>query len=312
MKNRNYIIELGKYDTRDILFLSDYFVNPYINCDFNCVYCYVKTDPILEKEQDSLSEEELFSKFEQQLEEESRKKEFGFIAISPATDPYQNIEKNKKRTKKLLSIIEPYHFPVHIMTKSTLVSRDINILAKINEISKLPRDLKQRLKHKTIVTFSFSTADEKIAKIFEPYAPSPVERFRVMQKCNDAGLLTGIAISPVLPYISDTINELEMLVKNAKEFGAEYIIYNSLMLFEYTKERYYAVLDQYFKKFVLHYNALFGIYDPTFDLPILRYHQPPKPLSTASLYIPSSDYDSDIKRLIQKLCKDYKINFGIL
>ena len=92
-----------------------------------------------------------------------------------------------KLTRKILEIILKYHFPVHILTKSTLVLRDLDLLKEIDKNAILPDDLKNKLKRGVIVNFSISTLDEKLARLLEPRAPKPIERLEAMQKLKKKG-----------------------------------------------------------------------------------------------------------------------------
>jgi len=148
--------------------------------------------------------------------------EYGFIAISSATEPWMYIEKKYRITRRCLDIIVKYRFPVHCLTKSTLILRDLDLLHEIDRNAILPSDLSE-LVHGTLITFSISSLDDKIAAIFEPNAPRPMDRLKTLEKVKDAGFYAGIAYMPVLPYISDSDDQLMEMIKTAKEFRADYI-----------------------------------------------------------------------------------------
>jgi len=190
---------------RDDWFLDDYSINPYEGCSFNCIYCYIRGSKYGENMTKTLSAKvnspELLEK---QLQRRARKGEFGIIALSTSTEPYMQIEEKLGLTRKLLEVILRYKFPVHVLTKSKLVLRDLDLLKEIDENATLPVDLRSKLKHGAIISFSISTLDEKLAKILEPGAPPPKERLKTMEKCKEEGFLTGVCYIPVLPFISDT------------------------------------------------------------------------------------------------------------
>jgi len=140
---------------------------------------------------------------EKELLRRAKRKEYGFIALSSSTEPWMHVEEEYKLTRKCLEVIAKFKFPVHCLTKSTLILRDLDLLEEIDEKAILPKDL-GRLKRGTMITFSFSTLDEEIAKIFEPNAPKPKERLKALQKIKEHGLYAGIAYIPVLPFISDS------------------------------------------------------------------------------------------------------------
>lgn len=141
---------------------------------------------------------------EKQLSRRAKREEYGITALASATEAYMPIEEKTKLTRKLLGIILKYRFPVNIGTKSPLILRDLDILKEIDAKAILPEDLRPKLKHGTIISFSFSTLDGKLAKIFEPRAPSPKERLETMKMCKEQGFLTGANYIPVLPFLSDS------------------------------------------------------------------------------------------------------------
>ena len=161
----------------------------------------------------------------------ARHNRYGIILLGSSTDPYLHFEENTALTKTLLEIILHYRFPVHIVTRSNLITRDIALIKKINEDAQLPEELKNSLKHKAVVTFSFSTLDSATAKIFEPGAPSPALRLETMKKFVKEDIMTGVSMLPMLPYITDTGENLELMVKTFKEAGVHYIFPATLTLF---------------------------------------------------------------------------------
>jgi len=121
-----------------------------------------------------------------------RRNERGFIILGSATDPYPTVEKDLKLTREILGIIKCFRFPLHLLTKSTMLTRDIDILKGINEVAILPSEFEDKLDCGVIISFSFSTLNEEIARILEPGAPSPIKRLETMKEFNDAGFKTGI------------------------------------------------------------------------------------------------------------------------
>ena len=285
---------LNKHKMRDEWFLDDYTVNPYSGCSFNCIYCYTKGSRYGTNIEPSLAVKINAPEIlEKQLRRRAMKKEYGFIVISSSTDPYIPIEKELKLTRKLLEIVLYYKFPVHIATKSTLVLRDLDLLKEIDEKAILPDDLKPKLDHGVIISFSFSTLDEKTAKIFEPGAPAPHERLETMKKCSDEGFFTGAGFIPVLPFISDSEEQLDKMIKTAKDFGACYIFVGALTLFGKgptdSKTPYFKALEKYYPELVRKYKRLYRIFP-----------MPPK------------EYQSNLDEKAVRLCKKHGIHYKIL
>ncbi len=196
---------LNKQKKRDDWFLCDYTLNPYSGCSFNCIYCYIRGSKYGENMAKGLSVKVNASELlEKQLSRRAKKEEYGIIALSSTTEPYMPIEEKLKLTRRLLETILKYKFPVEVATKSKLVLRDLDLLKAIDKNAILPDDLKPKLKHGTIISFSISTLDETLAKILEPGAPKPMERLETMKKCKEEGFFTGVCFIPVLPFLSDS------------------------------------------------------------------------------------------------------------
>jgi DNA repair photolyase len=285
---------LNKHKRRDDWFLDDYSVNPYEGCSFNCIYCYIRGSKYGENMAKTLSAKvnspQLLGK---QLSRRARKGEYGIIAFSSSTEPYMPIEEKLKLTRKLLEIILKYKFPVHILTKSKLVLRDLDLLKEIDKNAILPSDLKPKLKHGAIIFFSISTLDEKLAKILEPGAPAPRERLEIMKKCREEGFLTGVCYIPVLPFISDTEEELDRMIKTAKDYGADYVLVGALTLFGNRpadcKTLYYKFLERYFPELIPKYKSLFK-----------------------NSFQPTKEYQKELQERSIRICNKYKIKHRII
>jgi DNA repair photolyase len=223
---------LNKTKKRDSWFLDDYTINPYSGCSFNCLYCYIRGSKYGEHMEEKLSiKSNALEVLEKQLALRSRKQQYGFVVLSSATDPYLQFEKEEKLTRQILQLLLKYKFPVHIITKSDLVERDFDLLHQIEEEAILPLDLQGKLCHKVFVTFSFSTTDDDIAKIFEPGATAPSLRLQALIKAANENFLTGVSMMPLLPYITDIGSHMEEMFASFKNAGARYVMPASLTLF---------------------------------------------------------------------------------
>jgi DNA repair photolyase len=285
---------LNKHKRRDDWFLDDYSVNPYEGCSFNCIYCYIRGSKYGESMAKTLSVKvnspELLEK---ELSRRARKGEYGIIALSSSTEPYMPIEEKLKLTRKLLEIILKYKFPIHVLTKSKLVLRDLDLLKEIDKNAVLPSDLKPKLKHGAIISFSVSTLDEKLAKVLEPGAPAPKERLETMKKCREEGFLTGVCYIPVLPLISDTEERLDEMIKVAKDHGADYVLVGALTLFGNgpadCRTLYYKFLERYFPELVPKYKSLFK-----------------------NSLQPTKEYQKELQEMSIRICSRYKIKHRIV
>ena len=222
---------LNKAKKRDTWFLDDYRVNLYSSCSFNCLYCYIRGSKYGTNLESSLSvKANALEVLEKQLAARAKKGPYGFIVMSSATDPYLHLEKKLGLTREALKIIAKYRFPVHMITKSPLIERDFDILHHINQHAYVPLDLRHKLKG-VIISFSFSTLDEGIGKLFEPGAPSPAERVIALQKSIRSGFYSGVSLMPLLPFISDTKEHLDLLFSTFKASTAKYVMPSSITLF---------------------------------------------------------------------------------
>ncbi len=141
-KHARYSSLLNKITNKDKLFTGDYTLDPYQNCEYGCIYC------------DSTLDETIYIKTNatQLLKKELEKNERGTTIVGSVSDPYQEVEKKYKTTRNLLKIIEQYDFPCHVLTKSNLVLKDIDILSKMKNCT---------------ITISIISLDKSISDIFE-------------------------------------------------------------------------------------------------------------------------------------------------
>ncbi len=117
---------LNKHKKRDEWFLDEYSVNPYYGCSFACVYCYTRGGKYGKTPAQLSAKINAPEVLNRQLRRRASKGEYGFIAVGTSTEPYMPVEKELKLTRKILEVIRYYRFPVHILTKSDLVLRDID------------------------------------------------------------------------------------------------------------------------------------------------------------------------------------------
>ena len=222
---------LNKTKKRDAWFLDDYTFNPYSSCSFNCLYCYIRGSKYGTNLEKSLSAKvNAIEVLDKQLANRAKKNQYGVIVLSSATDPYLQIEKQYQLTRQALEVILKHRFPVHIITKSDLIERDFDLLKEIDEAAILPEDLKE-LGRGSIISFSFSSLVDEVAKIFEPGATKPSLRLAALEKTLAQGFLTGVNLMPLIPYISDTTEQLHLAFSTFKELGIDYIFPASITLF---------------------------------------------------------------------------------
>lgn len=172
----------------------DYSINPYIGCAHGCTYCYAKfMTRWYHKGEKWGSFVDAKMNAAECLAKEVNKKRRGVILFSSVTDAYQPVEKKYKITRSLLEILVDHDFPVEILTKSSLVSRDIDLLGEIIEAE---------------VGLTVISNDEKVRQSFESGASSTEERLETLKLFSDAGIPTYVFLGPLLPFLSETNLEL--------------------------------------------------------------------------------------------------------
>ncbi|MEM7297382.1 MAG: radical SAM protein [Bacteroidota bacterium] len=222
---------LNKTKRRDPWFLDDYTFNPYSSCAFNCLYCYIRGSKYGTNLEKTLSAKINAPEIlDRQLATHAKKGRHGIIVISSATDPYLRIEEKYQITRQALEIILKHKFPVHIITKSDLIERDFDLLEEIDKTAILPKDL-SGLNRGTIISFSFSTLQDHVAGIFEPGAPPPSKRLKAVEECIQHRFLTGVSLMPLLPYISDTGEQLRHYFETFKNLNVNHIFPATITLF---------------------------------------------------------------------------------
>ena len=185
---------IARNESPDIGF--DRSINPYRGCEHGCVYCYARpTHAFLGLSPGLDFESKLFVKPEapQLLERELSQPGYEprTIAIGTNTDPYQPIEKKYEIMRRILEVLERAGHPVGIVTKSALVTRDIDILSRMAR-----RNLVR-------VAISVTTLDPKLARTMEPRAAAPQRRLEALRQLSDAGIPTSALVAPVIPAIND-------------------------------------------------------------------------------------------------------------
>lgn len=200
---------ISRNDSPDLPF--DRSVNPYRGCEHGCIYCFARpTHSYMGLSAGLDFEARLFAKpdaaklLARELSKPGYKPKT--IAIGTNTDPYQPIEKEWRIMRQVLEVLMEANHPVAIITKSALVMRDIDILAKMasNGLVK--------------VGLSITTLDRKLARTMEPRAATPTRRLEAIKALTEAGIPTSVLASPLIPALND--HELERILEAAQAAGA--------------------------------------------------------------------------------------------
>ncbi|MBN1967096.1 MAG: radical SAM protein [Anaerolineae bacterium] len=228
-----------------------YNMNLYRGCQHRCIYCDSRSlcygienfdgDVLVKANAIDLLRRELPSK---------RVK--GMIGTGSMNDPYMPAEKQVRLMERALAVIAEFGFPVHVLTKSDLVRRDVDVLRVINRVH-------------AVVSFTVTTADDELARRIEPGAPPPSRRFAALAELAGAGIHTGVLLMPVLPLIEDDAANIRGVIEGTAAHGAEYVLPGmGMTLRDRQRAYYYDRLDRHFPGLRAEYERRFGD----------RYHAP--------------------------------------
>ncbi len=243
---------LRKHKKIDSWFVCRYGMNLYRGCVHDCTYCDGRAEKYqVEGEfgKEVVVKTNAIEILKRELDPSRKRKPMKRSAIGiggGVGDSYQPIEKKYQLTRQTLQLISYFNSPVFVLTKSTMVERDIDILQQINKQSR------------AIICFSFSSANEKISKIFEPGVPSPQERFETIKKFKSLGFACGVYLMPVIPFITDTPQIMEDTIQKAKEAGVDFIVFSGMTLKEGRQKKYFFdVLKKHYPDLLPEYNNIY-------------------------------------------------------
>ena len=282
-------------------------INPYIGCAFGCAYCYARythryvmersvtadvlpgdvrqaaaaMPPWLAFERRIFVKQNAAEALARALRHGSEKHrgliQGEAVLIGTATDPYQPAERRYRVTRGILEVLAEHPgMNIVIISKSPLVTRDIDVLRRIARHSSLS------------VHLSLITLDRALARRIEPRAPTPEARLRALARLRESGIEAGINCMPVLPGITDDPRALEALVKRAAELGATYVGASSLMLRKTAQQRYFPFIEREFPHLAAHYRQAY-----------------------ASTWHLSDRYRESLGQFFDKLCRKYGVRGGM-
>lgn len=230
-------------------------MNIYRGCTHGCIYCDSRSkcygfthefeDIEVKINAPQLLEKALKSK---------RKK--CMIGTGAMCDPYLHIEENLKLTRKCLELIDQYEYGVAVQTKSTRVLRDMDLLKSIND------------KTKAVVQMTMTTYDETLCRILEPNVSTTKERFEALMQFKEAGIPTVVWLTPILPFINDTEENIRGILEYCVEAGVKGIICFGMgvTLRDGDREYFYKALDKHFpgvkNKYIRTYGNAYDIPSP--------------------------------------------------
>lgn len=221
-----------------------YTMNLYRGCQHQCVYCDSRSECYqIENFADILVKSNAIELLGAELR---RKRVKGTVGTGSMNDPYMPLEATRGLTGQALQVIAERGFPVHVITKSDLVVRDADTLVAINAVY-------------AAVSFTVTAADDALSKQIEPGAPPTSRRFAAMAALAARGILTGVTLMPVLPFIEDREDNIVEIVRRAHASGASYVMAAfGMTLRDRQRAYYYAELDRLFPGLRQMYERRYG------------------------------------------------------
>jgi len=251
-------------------FWDKYSASPYIGCEHACEYCYARADKYLQFDDPDDYDRVVKVKMNapQLLRKELRNKEIDVVVCGdwqPAEDKYG-------LSRKMLEVVRDLRFPLHVIEKSDLLLRDLDLLEEIAGQTWCR------------VSYSLSTADDELARKLEPNATPPSKRLKAVRKLNMAGVKAGVAYMPIVPYITDGESHVKQTIEAAWKHGATHVLPSSMTLQNIQAERFYRWLEKYYPMLVQKYRKLY-----------------------ASGYAPDRKYSDRLNVAVNRICGEYKI-----
>jgi len=230
---------------------AEYVMNIYRGCCHGCIYCYARSNYY--EKTDNFDNVRAKKNALQIIRDDLRRKvNPGVVLTGGVSDPYNPQEKEYKLTRNALELINAFDFGVCIITKSDLVTRDIDILQDINSHSPVS------------VNFSITCSEDDMCSRIEPFVSSTSDRFRAIEHLSANGIITGVLIDPVIPYITDTKENVQELVKKSKCHGAKYAHISTLVtmadiqsdyFYNEAEKHYPGISDVYKQKYKNYYRC---------------------------------------------------------
>ena len=217
----------------DSWFVSRYGMNLYRGCLHNCTYCDGRAEGYYvegEFGQDVCVKLNAPQILRRELDPARRRKPLkgGYFFLGGGVgDSYQSLEETYNLSRQALELMAEFGYPVQILTKSTLVRRDLDLLERINRQSR------------ALVCCSISSVEERISRIYEPGVPSPAERLETLKCFKARGIPCGLFLLPVIPFVTDTEELIEEALQAAADAGVDYLIFGGMTLKEGRQASYF-------------------------------------------------------------------------
>jgi DNA repair photolyase len=236
----------------DSWFVSRYGMNLYRGCLHNCAYCDGRAESYYvegEFGRDVCVKINAPEILRRELDPARRRKPLkgGYFLLGGGVgDSYQPLEETYGLSRRALELMAGFGYPVQILTKSTLVRRDLDLLERIHRRSR------------ALVCFSISSVDERISRVYEPGVPPPAERLETLKHIKARGIPCGLFLLPVIPFVTDTAPLIEGALQAATDAGVDYLIFGGMTLKEGRQSGYFLnTLARHHPEFLGEYGKIY-------------------------------------------------------
>jgi DNA repair photolyase len=236
----------------DSWFVSRYGMNLYRGCMHNCVYCdgraegYYVSGEFGQDVEVKVNAAELLDKALNPKRKRIPLRPSYIMLGGGVGDCYQPLEEKYQLARQVLEVIEHYKFPVHVLTKSSLVERDLDLLKRINQQARV------------IVSMSFSSVSDEVSRVFEPGCSLPSRRLKTLALMKEQGFATGIFLMPVIPFVTDSIEMIDASLRQAKQAKVDFVNFSGMTLKHGRQRDYFMrVLDQHYPELVTQYDIIY-------------------------------------------------------
>ncbi len=230
----------------DDFFHSDYNLNLYRGCSHGCIYCDSRSVCYQLDRFDQVRVKE--NAIAMLREELTRKRRTGLVSTGAMSDPYNPFEAETEITRKAFMLLRQYGFGAGFTTKSSLAARDVDILADIQRAAPVR------------ACFSITCAKDAAGLVLEPNASPASGRFEALAELSQAGVFAGVWLNPVLPFLTDTEENILSIVRRTKECGGKFIVCHfGMTLRTGNREYFYQALDRDFPGVKARYADAFGL-----------------------------------------------------
>ena len=206
------IVQKVRYNG-DEWFGIDYNMNLYRGCCHGCIYCDSRSECYRIDEFDRVHVK--FDALAILRRELRSRRARGVVGIGAMSDTYNPLERKLRVTRGALELLAEHGFGVSVDTKSTLITRDIDLLRRIGGAGG------------AIAKITVTTADDRLARIIEPHAPAPSERFAALAQLAEAGVFCGVLFTPTLPFVTDDDETVRSVVEGAARAGARFVYHTT-------------------------------------------------------------------------------------